>query len=187
MSLSSQIVQISRHLLNLGVVMVLDLFDEARVLRQHKVDRCSFTTEATGSSDPVDVVLLPDGKFVVYDEANLLDIDSTGQEICGDENSDGSLTELLHDDVALDLVHFTMHDGDSEFVLGHGLLEFFNTFLSVTVDKGLVDIQILVKIEQDVHLPALLFNSNVVLLDAYKSKLFTLDEDFCGVTHEVLR
>lgn len=184
---SSQIIEISRHFLNLRVVMVLDLLNKARVLRQHKVDRCTFTTETTGSADSVDVVLLLDRELVVDDEADLLHINSASKEISGDENADSALTELLHDDITFDLVHLTVHDGDSEFVLGHGLLEFFNTFLCVTVDEGLVDVQVLVKVEQDVYLPLLLFDCNVVLFDAYESKLLALDEDLCGVTHEVLR
>jgi len=78
-SLYSQIVEISRHLLNLCVVMVLDLLDEARVLGQHKVDRSSFTSESTGSTNSVDVVLLLDGQFVVNNKADLLHINTTGK------------------------------------------------------------------------------------------------------------
>jgi len=141
-SLRSQIVEVSRHLFNLCVVMVLDFLNEARVLRQHKVDRCTFTAEPTGSSNPVDVVLLLDGQFVVDDKADLLNINSTGQQISRNKNADGALAELLHDNVTLDLVHFSVHDGNSELILGHCLLELFNSLFSVTVDQGLVDVQV---------------------------------------------
>lgn len=166
--------------------MVLDLLDEASVLGQHKVDRCTFTTEATGSTNSVNVVFLLDWEFVVDDETDLLDIDTTSQEIGGDEDTDGSLTELLHDDVTLDLVHLSVHDADSELVLSHSLLEFLDTLLGVTVDQGLVDVQVGVEVEEHVHLPLVLLDGNVVLANTFEGELLRLDEDLCGFTHEML-
>jgi len=90
--------------------MVLDLFDEARVLGQHKVDRSSFTTESTGSTNSVDVVLLLDRQFVVDNKADLLHINTTGKQISGDEHTYSTLTELLHHNITLDLVHLSMHN-----------------------------------------------------------------------------
>lgn len=81
--------------------MLLELFDEARILRQHKVDGSSLSTEATSTSNPVHIVLLSHGKLVVDDESDLLDIDTTGEQVRSDQDSGGSLTELLHDEVSL--------------------------------------------------------------------------------------
>jgi hypothetical protein len=39
----------------------------------------------------------------------LLHIDSSSQQVSGDEHADCSLTELFHNDIAFDLVHFSMH------------------------------------------------------------------------------
>lgn len=166
--------------------MVLDFLDEARVLRQHKVDRSSFTTETTSSTDSVNVVLLLDGQLVVDDETDLLDIDTTGKKIGGDEDADSSLAELLHDDVTLDLVHLTVHDGDSKLVLRHRFLQFFDPLFSVTVDESLVYVKVGVEVEQDIHLPLLLLNGNVVLADTFERQLLTFDKDLGRVTHEVL-
>jgi len=85
--------------------MLLELFDEARILRQHKVDGSSLSTETTGTTDSVHVVLLPHGELVVDDESDLLDIDTTGEQVSGDEDAGGSLTELLHDEISLALLH----------------------------------------------------------------------------------
>ena len=105
----SQVIQIGRHLLDLSVVMVLDLLDEAGVLREDEVDGSSLSTETTSSTDSVNVVLLLDGELVVDDETNLLHINTSSKQVSGDEHADGSLSELLHDDVSLDLVHLSVH------------------------------------------------------------------------------
>jgi len=120
--------------------MVLDLLNEPCILREYEVDRRSLPTETTGSSDSVDVVLLLNGQLVVDDESNLLDVNTSSEQVGGDKHADSSLSELLHHDVSLNLVHLSVHDGDSEFLLSHSLLQFFHSLLSVTVDQSLVDV-----------------------------------------------
>ena len=63
----SQVVEICRHLFDLGDVMLLDLLDEARIVRQNKVDRGSLATKPTSTSNTMDVVFLLDGQLVVDD------------------------------------------------------------------------------------------------------------------------
>jgi hypothetical protein len=106
----SQVIEVGRHLLNLSVVMVLDLLNEAGVLGKDEVDGSSLSTETSSSTDSVDVVLLLDGELVVDDETNLLYINTSSKQIGGDEYSHSTLSELLHDDISLDLVHFSVHD-----------------------------------------------------------------------------
>jgi len=79
-----------------------------------------------------------------------------------------------------------MHGGDGEIVLVHGLLKLEDSLLSVTVDKSLVDIQVGVKIKEDLHLPLFLLNGNIVLTDTFKGQIFTFDENLLWVSHEVL-
>jgi hypothetical protein len=166
--------------------MVLDLLDEAGVLREDEVDGSSLSTETTSSTDSVDVVLLLDGELVVDDETNLLDINTSSKQVSGDEDSDGTLSELLHDNVSLDLVHLSVHDADSEFLLSHGLLELFDSLLGVTVDKSLVDVQVGVQVEEHIHFPLLLLDSNVILSDTFEGEVLRLDENLGGVSHEML-
>jgi len=166
--------------------MVLDGLDELGILGQHEVDSSTLSTVTTGSTDSVDVVLLLEGQLVVDHETNLLHINTSGKQVSGDENADGAGTELLHDNVSAELVHLTVHDGDSEVILGHRLLEFLNTLLSVTVDQGLVDVQVGVQVDENVHLPLLLLDSDVVLVDTFEGKLLVLDKNLRGVSHEML-
>ena len=74
---SSQLVEISGHLINLCVVVVLQFFNELRILGQHKVYRRPLFAESTCSTNSVNVVLFRERKFVIDDETNLLNIDSS--------------------------------------------------------------------------------------------------------------
>jgi hypothetical protein len=68
--------------------MLLDLLDENSVLWQDEVDCGTLSTETTGSTNSVNVVFLLEGKLVVDDETNLLNIDTSGKKVSGDENTD---------------------------------------------------------------------------------------------------
>jgi hypothetical protein len=80
-----------------------------------------------------------------------------------------------------------VHDRDSEVVLSHRLFELLNALLGVTVDESLVDVQVGVQVQQDVHLPLFFLDSDVVLVDTFEGQLLVLHKDLCGITHEVLR
>merc|ERR1711957_41389 len=175
-----------RQLLDLSAVMLLELFDEARILGQHKVDGSSLSTETTGTTNSVHVVLFAHGELVVGDESDLLDIDTTGEQVSGDQDTGGSLTELLHDEVSLRLLHVRVHASDGEVLLSHGLLELLNTLFGVAVDECLHDVEVSVQVDEHLDLPLLLLHSDVVLLDSLKSKVFSFDQNFRGVSHEVL-
>lgn len=166
--------------------MILDGLDELSVFGEDEVDRGTLSTVTTGSTNSVDVVLLLEGQLVVDDETNLLDINTSGKQIGSDEDTDGTGTELFHDDVTSKLVHLSVHDRDGEVVLGHGLLELLDSLLGVTVDEGLVDVQVGVEVQEDLNFPLFLLDGDVVLVDTFKSELLVLDEDLRWVSHEML-
>jgi len=182
----SQLVEVGWHFVDLSVEMILDLLDEAGVLGQDEVDGSTLLTETSSSTDSVDVVLLLEWQLVVDNEANLLHIDTSGKQVSGDEHADGSLTELLHDDVSAELVHLSVHDGDGEVLIGHDLLELLNTLLGVTVDEGLVDVEVGIQVEENLNLPVVLLHGDVVLMNTFEGELLVLDQNLGGVAHEVL-
>jgi hypothetical protein len=183
---SSQLVEIGGHLVDLGVVMVLDLLEEACVLGQDKVDRSSLSSESTSAADSMDVVLLLHGKLVVDDETNLLDIDTSSEQVGGDQDSDGTGSELLHDDFTLLLVHLSVHAGDNEVLGGHRLLELVDPSLGVTVNDGLLDVQVRVQVQEHINFPLVLLDGDVVLVDTFKGEVLLLHKDLGGVSHEML-
>jgi len=165
--------------------MILNFSDEFGVVRKDEVDGDSLSSESTSSTDSMNVVLLLVWKFVVNNETNLLDINTSSKEIGGDKDSGGTSSEFLHDGVSLDLIHLSVHGGDGEIVFVHVLFEFKDSLLGVTVDKGLVDIEVGVEIEEDFHLPVFFLDSNIVLTDTFKGKVFTLDKNLLWVSHEM--
>lgn len=185
-SCSVKVVEVLGHFLNLGVEMLLDLLDEAGVGGADEVDGGTLATVAASATDSVDVVLLLEGELVVDDEADLLHVDASGEEVGGDQDAGGAGTELLHDHVASHLVHLSVHDGDAEVVLLHLFCELNDSLLGVAIDEGLVDVEVAVQVEEHVHLPLLLLYGDVVLLDTFEGELLVLDQNLGGLPHEVL-
>jgi hypothetical protein len=79
-----------------------------------------------------------------------------------------------------------MHDGNTEVVLLHLVSQFNNSLFGVAIDQSLVDIEVTVEIEEDVHLPLFLFYGDIVLLDTFEGELLILDQDLGGIAHKVL-
>lgn len=99
---------VERHLIDLGVVELLDVTQHTDVLGGDKVNGNTLTTETTATTDTMDVVLAVGGEIVVDDERDLLDVDTTGEQVGGDEHTRRSRTELLHEELTLLLVHITV-------------------------------------------------------------------------------
>jgi hypothetical protein len=173
------------HLLDLRAVKLLNLAHHAHILSGNEVDGNSLTTETTATTDAVNVVLAISGEVVVDDQGNLLDIDATGKEVGGDQDTGRSGTELLHNQVALSLVHVAVHGGDGEVTGSELVREPVDLATGVAEDDGLRDRDGLVEIRQGVELPLLLLDGDVELLDTLKGELVLLDKDADGVAHEL--
>ena len=173
------------HLLDLGAVELLNLAHHAHIVGGDEVDGNTLASKTTTTTDAMDVVLAVSGKVVVDDQRHLLDIDTTGKEIGGDEDTRRSGPELLHNDITLPLVHVAVHGRDSEVASGELVGEPVDLPAGVAEDDGLGDGDSLVQIRQSVELPIFLLNSNVELLDTFEGKLVLLDEDTDGVAHEL--
>lgn len=79
------------------------------LLGSDKVDCDTLSSETSTTTDSVNVVLSGGRKIVVDDEGDLLNINTTGEEIGGDEDTGRSRSELLHDNLTLTLVHISVH------------------------------------------------------------------------------
>jgi len=173
------------HLLDLSAVELLDLAHHADIICGDEVDGNTLTSETTTTTDSVDVVLTVGWEIVVDDQGDLLDIDTTGQKISGDQDTGRAGTELLHDEVTLGLVHVTVHGRDSEVAGSELVGEPVDLSAGVAEDDGLGDGDGLVEIGQSVQLPVLLLDGDVELLDTLKGKLGLLDQDADWVAHEL--
>ena len=75
------------HLLDLSVVELFNFPQHRDVLGGDKVDRDTLSAESTTSTDSVDVVLLARGQVVVDNERNLLNVDTSSEQVGGDQDS----------------------------------------------------------------------------------------------------
>jgi hypothetical protein len=108
----------------------------------------------------VDVVLLGSGQVVVDDQRDLLDIDTSGKQVGGNEDSGRTGSELLHDDLSLTLVHFSVHGRDGELSLVELGGEPVDLSSGGAEDDGLGDGDGLVQVAKGVELPVLLLNGD---------------------------
>ena len=166
--------------------MLLNLLDEAGILGQNEVDCSSLSTETTSTADSVNVVLLLHGQLVVDNKTDLLHINTSGQQVSGNKHTDSTGSELLHHDFTLLLVHLTVHGSHDKVLGSHRLLELVHTSLGVTVDDGLLDVKVGVEVEQNIDLPLVLLDSDIVLMNTFEGEVFLLDENLGWSSHEML-
>ena len=173
------------HLLDLGAVELLDLTHHTDIVSGDEVDGNTLTTETTTTPDTVNVVLTVGGQVVIDDQRNLLDINTTGQKVSGNQDTGRTRAELLHDNITLALLHVTVHGRDSEVTGSQLVGEPVDLSAGVAENDGLGDGDSLVEIRESVELPLFLLNGNVELLDTLEGKFLLLDQDTDGVTHEL--
>jgi hypothetical protein len=169
----------------LSAVELLDLSHHAHIISGDEVDGNTLTTETTTTTDAVDVVLAVGGKVVVDDQRDLLDIDTTGQQVSGDQDTGRTGAELLHDNITLLLVHVTVHGRDGEVTGSQLVGEPVDLSAGVAEDDGLGNGDGLVQVGEGVELPLFLLDGDVELLDTFEGKLVLLDENTDGVAHEL--
>mmetsp|Transcript_14963 Transcript_14963/g.63040 ORF Transcript_14963/g.63040 Transcript_14963/m.63040 type:complete len:453 (-) Transcript_14963:61-1419(-) len=175
------------ELLDDGLVEALHVLEEALVILGDEVDGHTLAAETAGTTDAVEVVLRLGGEVEVDDEGHLLDVDTAGEEVGGDEHAGGARAELAHDDVAGVLVHVTVGGGDGEVAGAHLVREPVNLAAGVGEDDGLGDGEGLVEIAEGVELPLLLVDVDVKLLDTLEGELVALDENAHRLRHELSR
>jgi hypothetical protein len=137
-------------------------------------------------NSPMNIVLANTRQIIINDERHLLNVNTTSEQVSGDEDTRRSRTELLHDHVTLSLIHLTVHSRHGEVLGGHLFGELIDLAAGVAEDDGLSDTQRIVQVTECAKLPLLLLDVDVELTDTLKGQLLLLDENPNGITHEVL-
>ena len=169
----------------MGAVELLDLTHHAHVIGGDEVDGDTFPAESAATSDAMDVVLPVRWEVVVDDKRDLLHVNTTGEQVSGDEHTRGAGSELLHDDITLSLVHVAVHGRDREVTGSELVGEPVNLSTGVAEDDGLRDGDGLVEIGQSIQFPLLLLDCDVELLNTFEGELVLLDKDADWVAHEL--
>ena len=164
---------------------MFDLTHHAHVVGGDEVDGDTFPAESAATTDTMDVVLAICREVVVDDKGDLLHINTTGEQVSGDEHTRRAGSELLHDDIALCLVHIAVHGGDGEVASSKLVGEPVDLSTGVAEDDGLGDGDGLIQIGQCIQFPLFFLDCDVELLDTFKGELILLDENADWVAHEL--
>jgi len=183
---SNKIRNRGRHFFNLGVVELLQLAKSSDIFFSDEVDGNSLSSETSGTTDTMDVILEIFGKVIVDDERDLLHVDTAGQEIGGDKDSAGARSEFGEDDISFLLADISVGRRNSKFTGAHFVGEFVDLPSGVAEDDGLCDVQSIVQIAEGVELPVFLLDRDIELLDTFEGQLVTLNQDGGGIVHEFL-
>jgi len=182
-----EIRNIQRHLNNLRGVKLLNITKVTDITFGQKVNGHTLTTKPTRTSNTVNVVLTVRGQIKVDDQRDLLDVNTTRQQIRRDQHARRTGAKLAHDDITLALVHVSVHARDGEIALLHFFLEPVDLASGVAVDDSLRDGERLVEIAQGLELPLFALDRNVELLDTFQGQFVLLDQDADGFAHEAFR
>lgn len=177
---------IERHFDDLSLIVLLGFLEELSIAGDDEVNGDTLSTETSGTTNSVDVRFSLEGEIVVDDQVDLVDIDTTGEHIGGDEDSGGTRSEGFHDEVTVLLGHFTVHGGDGHVLFSELSFEFFDSLLGVAVNDSLGNFDVVVKFNEGIELPVFSVERDVELLDTVEGQVVVLNEDNSGVSHELL-
>lgn len=157
--------QVQWKLFNLSIVILSEGGQEVSISRGNEVDGNSLSSETTWSTNSVNVLGSVVGEIVVDDQVDLLDIDTSSQQIGGDQNSWWSWSEFLHDVNSFGHFHLSSNFRDNKLVLSQFISQLVDSFLSVGENHTLGDDHVLVKLDQSSEFLAVLLHWNVELLN----------------------
>lgn len=117
--------------------MLFDCRELFSSLASDEVNSGTLPTESTRSTDPVEIGLHLVWKIIIDDKLDLLDINTSGQEVGGDQDPSRCGPEAVHNLISVLLLHGSVHIGNHELLFSHGLRQSFDIFFLVTIDDAL--------------------------------------------------
>jgi len=165
----------------------LDVFEDFLVfLATNEGDSETFGTEATSAANSVQVRVGVAGHVVVEDDVDLLNVDTTSEEIGGHKNT---VLEFLEPVVNLDallLGEVTVHSLGRQGLLVKDLSQLDGVRYGLNENDDLVKVEGVDEVGQ-LGVLLVLFELHVVLLETVESEFaLVLNEDFRRVAHELL-
>jgi len=177
--------EVEGKLTNNSVVVLFNFTEHLNITLRDEVDSNTLTTEAATTTNTMEVVFHIGGEIEVDDDVNVVNVDTTGDEIGGSENTGVTITEVLHDLFTLTLGHVGVDGGDGVVGFVELLGDVVDLSAGVDEDDGLGDGDGFVEIHEGFEL-VVFFDGDVELLDTIKGEGLLTDENTGGVTHELL-
>ena len=168
-----------------SVIVLFDFTEHLDITLRDEVDGNTLTTEAATTTNTMEVVFHIGGEIEVDDDVNVVDVDTTGNEIGGAENTGVTITEVLHNLFTFTLGHVGVDGGDGVVGVVELLRDVVDLSAGVDEDDGLGNGDGFVEIHESFEL-VVFFNGDVELLDTIEGEGFLTDENTGGVTHELL-
>jgi hypothetical protein len=181
----NEVSNVGRKLLHYSVVEPLNILEQALILLGNKVDGNTLASKAPRTTDTVQVVLWVVGKVIIDDQRDLLDVNTTGKQVGGDEYTTGARSELTHDNITSVLVHVSVSGTDSVVTLTHLVSQPVNLAAGVGKDDALGDGQSLIQVAQSVKFPVFLVNIDIKLFDTFQGELIALDKNTNWLVHKL--
>jgi len=177
--------EVEGELTNDSVVVLLNLAEHLDVALGDEVDGDTLAAEAATAANSVEVVLHVGREVVVDNDVHVVDVDTAGNEIGGDEDAGVAVAEVVHDLLTLALGHVGVDGGDGVVGLVELLGHVVDLSAGVDEDDGLGNGDGLVEVHEGLELVVLL-DGDVELLDAIQGEGLLADEDAGRVAHELL-
>mmetsp|Transcript_133927 Transcript_133927/g.232437 ORF Transcript_133927/g.232437 Transcript_133927/m.232437 type:complete len:287 (-) Transcript_133927:373-1233(-) len=178
--------KIHGQLVNLRVVETLQLLQSLHVPGCHQVDGNTLPPVPSTAANTMQVRFTVGGEVKVDDDTDVLDVDTSGQQIGGDQHTRATTTESCHNLLTLSLWHICVHERNSELLLIHLIGQPVHLPSGVTENHRLGDGYTVIQIHEGLQL-VLLFDGNVELLNTLQSQSLLLDQNAPGVAHELGR
>lgn len=115
----------------------------------------------------MDVEFSVDGEIVVDNYGDLLNIETSSPDICGDKNSIFTISEIVHDFITLFLVELSMNAAQREVLFSHLASKPLDSLDCVNKYNCLSDCNRVVEITERFEFPFFLFYENEELFYAF--------------------
>jgi len=176
----------SWHFFNLCVVKLLQFSEGTDIVSGDKVNGNTFSSESTATTDSVNVVLQVSWEVIIDDQGDLLDVNTTSKKISGDQNSAGTSSEFVQNEISFLHGNISVSGGDGEVSGSHLVGQPVDLSSGVAEDDCLGNIQGIVEVTQSVELPFLFLHTDIELFDTFQGEFIPLDKNLDGVVHELL-
>jgi hypothetical protein len=147
----------------------------------------------------VGVALYIDWQIVIDDHVDLVDVDSTSENVCGDKDLGFPGAEGVHDGIAFSCVTGTMEDGDDVSVFSHPTCNLICRVsslarLAYTTEEGnysnendtLTNVHDAVETNEDFVFVLFIATVHVQLLDSLDAQFFRFEGDFVCIGRKCL-
>lgn len=150
-----------------------------------EVDGYSLSSQSSGPSDSVNVLLQRVRHVIVDNQINLLNVNSSSDQVSWNQDSWFAFSELTHHCSALLIRHFSSQTGNWKLQISQLIGQLNCTIFCVHEQYALTDFDVLIKLNQSSKFLAVLLHGDKKLFDSLDWDFLFLQQNFCRFLHEL--